>query len=407
MSFILYLFVAILILMFLITIHELGHYLAGKALGFRITEFSIGFGKAIYKRQSKKTGEIFAIRMIPLGGYCAFAGGDEADGAFTGNKDCETETCNDDGSPKFPDAKGQNYNDTKTWKRLIVLFSGAFFNFVSAIFFCMILIGAFGYFNGIAVAGLNDNSHNTYLRENDVIIGIRLDDTDHRFTMLNNANTVISNIGIPQDGRAVIFIIQRENNYGVIAEDRVPGSIVRVPSGTTVNTEKFELPHLGIYAGNGGHFVWQNAGFFESIGRGFVLTFEFAWMILNGFWQLITGQLNLAGNVAGPIGTTTMMVQMMDTTGAFGFLMLLPVISVSLAVFNLLPIPALDGARMVFTGIEWARGKPINPELEGKIHMFGLLGLFAFAILADILFLPRFLSGSVLEILSTISRWRL
>ena len=67
---------AILILLVMITIHELGHYIAGKILKFRIDEFSIGFGPALFKRRSKKTGELFALRLIPLGGYCAFAGED-------------------------------------------------------------------------------------------------------------------------------------------------------------------------------------------------------------------------------------------------------------------------------------------------------------------------------------------
>ena len=70
---------AILILLVMITIHEFGHYIAGKLLGFRIDEFSIGFGPALFKRRSKKTGELFALRLIPLGGYCAFAGEDGLD----------------------------------------------------------------------------------------------------------------------------------------------------------------------------------------------------------------------------------------------------------------------------------------------------------------------------------------
>ena len=67
---------AILILLVMITIHEFGHYVAGKILKFKIDEFSIGFGPALFKRRSKKTGELFALRLIPLGGYCAFAGED-------------------------------------------------------------------------------------------------------------------------------------------------------------------------------------------------------------------------------------------------------------------------------------------------------------------------------------------
>ena len=65
---------AILILLAMVSIHEFGHYVAGKILGFKITEFSIGFGPAIFKKRSKKTGELFAVRIVPLGGYCAFDG---------------------------------------------------------------------------------------------------------------------------------------------------------------------------------------------------------------------------------------------------------------------------------------------------------------------------------------------
>ena len=68
---------AVLILLAMVTIHEFGHYIAGKILGFRINEFSVGFGPAIFKKRSKKTGELFALRAIPLGGYCAFDGEDE------------------------------------------------------------------------------------------------------------------------------------------------------------------------------------------------------------------------------------------------------------------------------------------------------------------------------------------
>ena len=70
---------AVLILLVMITIHEFGHYIAGKLLKFRINEFSIGFGPALFKRKSKKTGELFALRLIPLGGYCAFDGEDGLD----------------------------------------------------------------------------------------------------------------------------------------------------------------------------------------------------------------------------------------------------------------------------------------------------------------------------------------
>jgi membrane-associated protease RseP (regulator of RpoE activity) len=105
--FFVYIIVAILALMFMITIHELGHYLAAKALGFRVNEFAIGFGKAIFKRKNKKTGEIFSIRVLPLGGYCAFAGEDDAGSPGASKKDYTDHT----------DEKYIPYDKQRPWKR--------------------------------------------------------------------------------------------------------------------------------------------------------------------------------------------------------------------------------------------------------------------------------------------------
>lgn len=121
MNIILYILLAVLVLLFMITIHELGHYTAGKILGFKIDEFAIGFGPVIYSKQSKKTGEVFSLRAFPLGGFCAFngeEGGSDDNGAFT---------------------------KQAPWKRIIVLFSGAFFNFLAAILFSFILLVSVGY----------------------------------------------------------------------------------------------------------------------------------------------------------------------------------------------------------------------------------------------------------------------
>ena len=109
-----YILIAILVLLFMVLIHELGHYIAGKVLKFKINEFSVGFGPKIFQKKNK-SGELISLRVFPLGGYCAFEG--------------ETEENKDN-----PEA----FNNQKPWKRLIVLFMGAFFNFLSAIIFAVI-----------------------------------------------------------------------------------------------------------------------------------------------------------------------------------------------------------------------------------------------------------------------------
>ena len=133
-----YVIVAVLALMAMIVIHELGHYTAGKLLGFKIDEFAIGFGPAIIKKRNKKTGELFTLRPFPIGGFCAFHG-EDADGAMLDEDGNQIKDENGN-IVKDPDA----FNNQKPWKRLIVLFSGAFMNFLSAIVIITIYFTAYG-----------------------------------------------------------------------------------------------------------------------------------------------------------------------------------------------------------------------------------------------------------------------
>ena len=170
---------AILILLAMVSIHEFGHYVAGKILGFKITEFSIGFGPAIFKKRSKKSGELFAVRIIPLGGYCAFDGEDyDEEDALAEQRKAETveddaflefastpekesaETQKDptvsvtnektDGEKngqaedEYPEPKGERFNDQAPWKRIIVLAAGALMNYLLAIALLLIMCFSYG-----------------------------------------------------------------------------------------------------------------------------------------------------------------------------------------------------------------------------------------------------------------------
>ena len=149
-----YILLAIVVLLFMVMIHELGHYVAGKILKFKINEFSVGFGPKLLQK-TKKNGEKITLRALPLGGYCAFEGEDEE-----GNE--------------TPEA----FNNQKPWKRLIVLFSGAFFNFLSGIIFSFILLFANGY-DLIQVNNMDTTSINYgYLQTQDVVVGINNQDID-------------------------------------------------------------------------------------------------------------------------------------------------------------------------------------------------------------------------------------
>ena len=142
---------AILVLLVMITIHEFGHYIAGKIFKFKINEFAIGMGPAIFKRKNKTTGEIFSIRILPLGGYCAFEGEDD-----------------DVDSPNA-------FNNKKPWQRIIVLVAGATMNFLLGMLILMIGVGAYGQ-NAVETYDIKPShdvmiSQNS-LRKNDVIYKI-------------------------------------------------------------------------------------------------------------------------------------------------------------------------------------------------------------------------------------------
>jgi regulator of sigma E protease len=110
---------------------------------------------------------------------------------------------------------------------------------------------------------------------------------------------------------------------------------------------------------------------------------KLAFMVLSSFGALITGSLPLT-SMTGPVGTVGFMAEI-GMADARNFLVLLPLLSANLAIFNILPIPALDGSKVIFTAIEWIRKKPLNRKIENIIHTVGILFLFAFVIVIDLL----------------------
>ena len=123
--------------------------------------------------------------------------------------------------------------------------------------------------------------------------------------------------------------------------------------------------------------------FGEALVQSVPFTCKWAWKVLVIFGQLITGQLSIT-SIGGPV-TTISMIATQAQLNIGSLLIMLPLISVNLAVFNLLPIPALDGFQMVFVGIEWVRKKPVKRSVINAINNIGLLVLFGFVIIVDIL----------------------
>ena len=153
-----------------------------------------------------------------------------------------------------------------------------------------------------------------------------------------------------------------------------------------VVVQKFAVMENGSEVGKFGLTTsYQKISFGQACLQAVPFSFEMAWECLVILGELLIGKYGLQ-DIGGPITTIGAMANA-SSISMLNYLLLIPLIAVNLAVFNLLPIPALDGAKMVFVLIEWIRGKPINRDLENKIHTVGLIILFGFVILVDLLHL--------------------
>ncbi len=394
----LYVLLAIVILLFMVMVHELGHYIAGKILKFKITEFSIGFGKAIFSHTSKKTGEKFSLRIFPLGGYCSFYG-EDYDGTAEktekgGLEKSEIEVVD---AEKIKKVDGVPFNSQKPWKRIIVFLAGVTMNFITAILFSWILLCAVGYdvpqIIDFSTTINVDEGGNSIFKKGDVITHINGQKIDFAFGV--NFNTAISNQkesakehyeSENYDGGEYVFnmTVRRDGESIPLENVKIIQETV-----TETNAETGEVTTSYVYLmglESTEDRVCTQAykyGFFEGLGRSFSMAFGFAWVVLKSLWMLITFQIPIT-EMGGTITTIATMAEYSAINPA-NLLIFIPLISANLAVFNLLPFPALDGAHVLFTVIEWIRGKPINRKVENTIHFVGICILFAFVVIVDIL----------------------
>lgn len=356
---------ALLILLAMITVHEFGHYLAGKIFRFKINEFAIGFGPALFKRR-RKNGELFSVRAVPLGGYCAFEG--------------------EEGETIHPDA----FNNKKPWQRIVVLLAGAAMNYLLAL--VLLLLSFFSFGQLLVMAYRVDGADTT--QSGIPLAGYVFEDGDIILSCEGKDMYLTSDLMSALEGRKegdlAEFTVSRRTAAG--REEIEVRVMLRADAAFSNLTDTAALWRaLGIEAfeqegGGTGYYVASASyrfGFFETVGRSVSYSFRIGGSIFKVLGQLLTGDLGLSA-FGGPI-TTIRVTSEIASRGAQSFLEIAAYIGVNLAVFNLLPIPALDGSKVVFTLIEWIRGKPINRKVEAVIHAVGFVLLLAFAVLVDLL----------------------
>ncbi len=390
---------AIVILLAMVTIHEFGHYVAGKILNFKINEFSIGFGPALFKKRSKKTGELFALRVIPLGGYCAFDGEDELYDeqqenpaqpqvqpfedfenkppmSELNNEDNASETLSkEDTAEEYPEPKGERFNDQAPWKRIIVLIAGATMNYLLALLLLIIMF-----------AGVGQPLYKVvdYVPQGEtvavpIVSGFEVGDVVEKIEgkdmyMITDYMDVLSG---RQAGEQVFVTVFRGGKSQTITITlQADANFVNMSDTNTL------LTALGLHAMHS-EVVAQD--FFTSVGKAAAYSVKIGGVVLRSLGELLTGKMGLE-SMGGPVTTISVTAEA-ASSGLLSFLNIAAFIGVNLAVFNLLPIPALDGCKVIFCLIEWIRKKPVNRKIEAIIHLVGIIVLFGFAILVDLLHL--------------------
>ena len=338
---VLYIILAILIFGFLILVHELGHFMTAKLFGVRVNEFSICMGPAILQKTVGET--TYALRCIPVGGYCAREGEDEA---------------SDD--PKA-------FTSAKAWKRAVILLAGSAMNFLAGF---LILIVMYSAVAGFTTAKITDFYPDCPLESAE---GLQVGDELYRI-----------------DGRRVylysdITMLMARNKTSVFdLEVRRDGKLIKLndfPMTRQAYTEDGQTVYrYGMY------FGYEDKTVGTVLKNAWYSALDFARMVWMSLSDLLQGLVSL-NDMSGPVGIVSVIAQTgasAETAGvaALNISYLGAFIAVNLAVMNLLPVPALDGGRVFFlvitSLIEKLSKRKIDPKYEGYIHAAGMVLLLLF-----------------------------
>lgn len=345
---------AIFLFSFLIFVHELGHFLAAKASGVRVNEFAMFMGPAIFKKQVGET--LYSIRCIPIGGYCAMEGEDKA---------------SDD---------PHSFHSAAWWKRLIILVAGAAMNFIAGV---LIFVIVFLPVQKMAIPVIGSFEEGCTLDGEDGLqVGDEILEVDgEKIYVQSNFSTILYLKG----GDVHDLVVRRDGQTVVLDDFLMEKHEFVEENGTTSLRYGFS-------------FTATDVGFVDKLVYAWNTTLDSVRNVRLSLQMLVSGKAGLA-DMSGPVGIVDIMSDVADTsaTKLDAFLNMLwfgGFLAVNLAVMNLLPLPALDGGRVVAllltTAIEAVIKKKIDPKYEGYIHGAGmvlLLALMAVVMFKDIFFI--------------------
>ncbi len=333
---ILYVLVALVLLGVLITVHEFGHFAAARALGIPVKEFSVGFGPKIYQRQSRKTGTLLSLRPILLGGYCMFYGDTDDD-------------------PKGEHADDpRNYNKAPVWKRMISVAAGPLMNLVLAYVVAVVFMAAYGLMlapPNLASVEPGQPAEAAGLRAGDIVVAVNGQDMED----VEEVTQAISNAA---PGEALEMEVQRgQETFTCTVTPFYDEAEGRYRIGVTLQNV-MPLPANLVLSEAWNLCVSSSTAILEALGK------------------LVTTGEGL-DQTSGPVGIVQVVAQGTQEGGLYVLLGMAVMISINLGLVNLLPIPALDGSRLVFMALEAVRRKPVSQRVEAMVHMCGYVALLA------------------------------
>ena len=318
---------AIFLFGLLILIHELGHFLMARLFRVTVHEFAIGMGPKLFSKVSEKSGTRYSIRALPIGGFVSMEGEDE-----------ETD----------PDSEG-SLNSKPVWQRMIITAAGAFMNLLAGLLIMAVLVVGSSSLGGTRVAQFRDNASSE-------ACGLQVNDE-------------ILKIG----GRNVH--VATDLAYAVMHDGREPVSVTVRRDGEVLTLNSVTFPTQT----SSGH-VFGDMDFYvyaveKTVPEVFKQTFwqsvNTVTMIWESLFDLFGGEYSV-NDLSGPVGVTEAIGSAAEQ-GTDSLVYMIVFLTFNLGIFNLLPLPALDGGRLFFQFIELVIRRPVNRKVEGYIHAGGLV----------------------------------
>jgi Predicted membrane-associated Zn-dependent proteases 1 len=354
----------VLVLSLLVFVHEMGHYLVGRWSGIRILAFSIGFGPEI-AGYTDRHGTRWKLSVIPLGGYVRFFG--DADAASRPEKE-EFEMLT-------PEERAQTLSGAALWKRAATVAAGPIANFLLAIAIFAVLFAIFG--KPVA---------------DPVVAEVKSPSAAER------AGVQPGDVLLALDGVSVTTFDDVRRYVSVRPEIPITVTIRRagkeldlpmVPERSEISDQfgnRMEVGLIGIVTNQqSGNFRVEQLSPLQAVGEGTRQTWHVVTGTLDYLANLVTGRMN-ADQLGGPVRVAQASGQM-ATLGVAAVLQLAAVLSVSIGLLNLMPVPVLDGGHLVLYALEAVRGRPVGAatqEIAFRIGLAMILSLMVFATWNDI-----------------------